>query len=191
MGTSGVYGLRKNGVDKITYSQSDSYPNGLGKNIVEFCKVRFDKLNDLYDKIILVNEDSKPTREQIDICINNNWVNLNVSDKSYDDWYCLLRELQGEPIKYLYTKDNLYMINNSDFIKDSLYCEYGYIINLDSNTLEFWRGFQQKPQDNNRYGCNALNPYVGGYYPCKMVLEIPLNEIDDIQGVIDKMNDYE
>lgn len=83
------------------------------------------------------------------------------------------------------------MVDSSEFIKDSLYCEYGYIINLDTNVLEFWRGFQQESQDDNRYGNNVLNPYVGGYYPCKMVLEIPLNEINNIDDIIKKMNYYE
>ena len=36
------------------------------------------------------------------------------------------------------------MINSNDFIKNSLFCEYGYIINLDNKSLEFWIGISKK-----------------------------------------------
>lgn len=35
--------------------------------------------------------------------------------------------------------------DNNDFILDSLSCEWGYILNLDNNTLEVWKGFQKYP----------------------------------------------
>ena len=65
------------------------------------------------------------------------------------------------------------MIDSQNFIKNSLFCEWGYIINLDDNTLEIWKGFQQKSQKNNRYGCEKWE----GYYPCKNIKKIKLEEI--------------
>ena len=67
------------------------------------------------------------------------------------------------------------MIDNHDFILDSLFCEYVYIINLDTNMLECWKGFQTIPNKGNRYGqeCNE------NYYPCDMVA---LYELNDITG---------
>ena len=38
MGTRGLYGFRKNGVDKVTYNHYDSYPEYLGRNILEFIR---------------------------------------------------------------------------------------------------------------------------------------------------------
>ena len=40
MGTRGLYGFRKNGVDKVTYNHWDSYPDGLGKQILRFIKIK-------------------------------------------------------------------------------------------------------------------------------------------------------
>ena len=37
MSTRGLYGIRKNGVDKCTYNHSDSYPSWLGRKVLEFC----------------------------------------------------------------------------------------------------------------------------------------------------------
>lgn len=173
MGTRGLYGIRKNGIDKTTYNHFDSYPSWLGANIVNFIKKHsIEELNEFYERIILVNASSIPTDEQKANCAKYGSVNLTVSKQSTDDWYCLLRYFQGD-LEALYNVDVPYMIDDRDFIKDSLFCEYAYIINLDDNVLEFYEGFQHKPQVDNRYGTTASN----GYYPCKLMAEIPLAEI--------------
>lgn len=62
MGTRGCYGFRKNGMDKLTYNHYDSYPDYLGKIMATFCKeTSLDEMNEIYDRLILVNENDKPT----------------------------------------------------------------------------------------------------------------------------------
>ena len=185
MGTRGCYGFRKNGIDKLTYNHFDSYPDYLGRKIVEFCKeTSIKKMNEIFNKIILVDENTKPTKEQITECLN--YYNGNVSNQTVDDWYCLLREAQGDIDVY---KNGLrYMIDDHDFIKNSLFCEYAYIINLDTNSLEFWVGFQKEPDVTNRYGTEKED----GYYPCKMVAYYPIEpeymDQHDVQEYVDDMN---
>ena len=162
MSTRGCYGFRKNGIDKITYNHYDSYPDWLGRHIASFCKeTSIDEMNEIFDKIVLVDERSIPNADQIKECIE--YFDGSVSRQSEEDWYCLLRNAQGNLNVY---KNGLrYMIDSHDFISDSLFCEYAYIINLDTKKLEFWKGFQEKPDKNNRYGTESDR----GYYPCKMV----------------------
>ena len=125
MGTRGAFGFRKNGVDKIMYNHWDSYPDYLGKVILEFCSsTKVDEINDMFDKIEMVDEYSKPSKEQITFCVDNNIYNSTVSNCSVDDWYCLLREEQGnlELIRDIIRKNNkAYMIDNASFLKDSLF----------------------------------------------------------------------
>ena len=184
MGTRGLYGFRKNGVDKTTYNHFDSYPDCLGNNVVEFCKsTSIAEMNKIFDRIVLVEEDSKPTEQQIDDCIE--YYNGNVSMQNTEDWYCLLREAQGNLNVY---KNGLkYMIDNSAFIKDSLFCEYAYIINLDTECLEFWVGFQKKPDENNRYGTES-DDNLGKYFPCKMVAYYPLDTDKTVEEIVEDMN---
>ena len=185
MSTRGCYGFRKNGVDKLTYNHFDSYPDCLGKIMVEFCKeTSIEEMSEIFDRIILVNEENKPTKEQIEEC--KKYYNGNVGDCTIEDWGCLLRETQGHPNVY---KNGLrYMIDDHDFIKNSLFCEYAYIINLDTNSLEFWVGFQNEPDVTNRYGFEKED----GYYPCKIVAYYPIEPeyIDqhDVQEYVDDMN---
>ena len=165
MGTRGCYGFRKNGIDKLTYNHFDSYPSYLGKIILEFFKeTSLDEMNEIYDRLIMVDEGGKPTPEQIEEC--KKYYDENVSKQTPEEWYCLLRKVQGKPNEY---KHGLrYMTDDGDFIKDSLCCEYAYIINLDTKQLEFWKGFQHKPDPDNRYGTNPRKEYSDNYYPCKL-----------------------
>jgi hypothetical protein len=192
MGTRGTYGVRKNGVDKLTYNHYDSYPDYLGREIVEFLTLfGTENLHKFYDSIIIVEESSEPTAEQITYCKENGFCDFNVSSRSEKDWYCLVRNLQGNFNKYreLVNDDKkIYMTNGNDFIKDSLWCEYGYIINLDEEVLEFYKGFQTVSQEGNRYGTEK---YYKDYYPCKMVFKIPLSEINDVDEIVNMMNGEE
>lgn len=188
MGTRGIYGFRKNESDKLTYNHYDSYPEGLGRNVVEFINGHsIEDLNKIYDNIILVDEDSIPTQEQIEEC--KQWENLSVSKQDEQDWYCLLRDAQGDLSSY--DRGLKYMIDNHDFIFDSLFCEYGYIINLDTNRLEIYVGFQKIQDETSRYVVE--NESETEYYPCKMVAEIDLQVIqgaDNIDDVVKNIVEY-
>ena len=142
-----------------------------------------EEMNNIFNKIVVVNEHDTPTKEQIKECINNGFSNFSVSSGSVTDWYCLLRNCQGNLECLAKAKDYAYMTDGIDFIKDSLFCEYAYIINLDDNVLEFWKGFQKEPQESNRYGTQCDRDY----YPCKLSLTIPLDEINDIDKIIEIM----
>lgn len=180
MGTRGLFGLRKNNVDKVTYNHFDSYPEGLGMTMIRFCKNHsIRELNECYDKIIMVDKESKPTKDQIEWARNIGIVGSLVGSQSKSDWYWLLRELQGDPeliYRTIVNDGKCFMIDDHDFIKDSLWCEYAYIINLDDNCLEFWVGFQEKPDETNRYGCEIDDEVDEDYYPCKLLSTYPLNE---------------
>ena len=80
-----------------------------------------------------------------------------------------------------------YLDDANDFIRDSLYCENGYIINLDENVFEFWIGSQKESDENNRYGMEKHKDY----HPCKCIFRIPLDEIighrEDIQKLAMQM----
>ncbi len=190
MSTRGLYGIRKNGIDKCTYNHCDSYPEYLGSEILNFCaKNSVERLSKLFDNIDMVIENTKPTEEQIDICKKSGYTDFRVSRQNENDWYCLLRNLQGDFKKYTECIDNnekVFMIDNIDFIKASLFCEYAYIINLDEKVLEFYVGFQNTPQTNNRYGVLHDD---NGYYPCKLAFVIPLDEINlrNINDLVEKM----
>jgi len=169
MGTRGLWGFRKNGNDKLTYNHFDSYPSGLGEEIKKFIVGHVDDLDAIEDRIELVNEDTPPTNEQIEEL--KKFADQRVSTGELTEWYVLLRDTQGNPEAY--SNGLKYMIDSHNFIKNSLFCEWAYIINLDAKNLELWRGFQKNPQSGNRYGIDADD----GYYPCALIKCVPLQKV--------------
>lgn len=173
MGTRGAYGFYKGGVTKATYNHFDSYPSGLGATMIDFVRENSDEvLNSIFDKLIMVNEGDKPTEEQIKQC--EKWTNLAVSEQSKDNWYCLLRNAQGVPEEF--NKGLEFMIDGQDFIQNSLFCEYAYIINLEARELEFYVGFQDKP-NSNRYSLPEGKRDEGGYFACALAKTYSFEEL--------------
>lgn len=170
MGTRGTFGVRVDQKDKLTYNHYDSYPEGLGESVVK------DLHNMLQDEdtyrakaqaLVLVEEDTKPTAEQKELL--KPFTDLQVGTQSDEDWYCVLRGLQGELKKVL---DVGFMNNSNTFIEDSLFCEYGYIVNFDAQVLELYRGFVKKPGQPGRYTERHKPVDHRGdtqYYPSRLV----------------------
>jgi hypothetical protein len=178
MGTRGVYGFRYRTRDFLTYNHFDSYPSGLGNKVLEFCQqTSVAKMKAICDRIILVDLDHPVSGEQIAECCH--YYCKDVSKGTPRDWYALLRKSQGDLDAY--KKGLRYMIDYNDFIRDSLFCEYGYIVNLDTGQMEIYIGSQKKPQIGNRYG---KDPNPEGYYPCALVKRFPLDclpeSLDDL-----------
>lgn len=174
MGTRGAYGFRKNGVDKVSYNHFDSYPDYLGENLVAFVREHsLEELSLLFDEIQMVDYKIPPTEEQKQKAKELGLYNDMVSTRSDDDWYCLLRESQGN----LYAiKDIKLMIDDQHFLAESLFCEWAYLIDLDTNEFVVFRGFQKEPHQG-RYG--HLEPVNSGYYAVREVAAFPLDNIPD------------
>lgn len=178
MGTRGAYGFYKNGIDKITYNHFDSYPEGLGKEIVRFCKeTSIQEMNEIFDRIELVDESMSPTPEQIERN-KDHFVPaiLDNGSKTMHNWYWLLRGAQNGLDAW---KNGLiYMIDSAQFLQDSLFCEWAYVINLDKNVLEVYKGFQKTPQRNRYYRAESYDE-DSDYYNCALIAEFPLNNIPE------------
>jgi hypothetical protein len=177
MGTRGVFGFHKDGVDKITYNHYDSYPTGLGEEVKKFIVNHpVEELNKIFKRIKLVDDKKPPTEKQIKEC--EKFTDLTVSKQSTTDWYCLLRHAQDNPEAY--AEGLNYMEDYASSLKSSLHCEWGYVINLTTNRLEIYRGFQHKPQDN-RYRIEKRHDNLGdkyeGYFNCALIREVPLSQV--------------
>lgn len=190
MATNGIYGFRKNDVDKITYNHSDSYPSCLGNTIADLIRNHSnEELNGLCDKINLIDdhiEIKKLKKEVIEkfrpyINRNKEYFSYNKLTQEFNDnmdIYSFLHKFMGDPEQYFKNPEIHIMCDGTHFIKNSLYCEWGYIINLDTNVLEVWKGFQKEIDLKNRYGTSYFQASSGDkYYPCKLIKEIPFEKV--------------
>lgn len=153
MGTRGSYGFRAAGEDRLAYSQFDSYPSGLGAAIADDIQRRLLK--------------SPPTVEQV-LAIEL----LPLSDERAD----VRAAFKQGPLSTLLTRKRPRFASGNLFVGDSLFCEWAYVLNLDTDKLEVYRGFQRTPGVG-RYAHLDLNPdHEPTYYGVSLVAELPLDE---------------
>lgn len=201
MGTRGAFGFRINGTDKITYNHFDSYPDGLGNNVVKWLETlstgaRCDggSIADTKTqaaRLRVVDNDSKATiEEQQELA---EFADSSVGRGDMSSWYVLLRHTQGNPQRIL---DAGVLIDSADFMADSLFCEFAYIVNFDEDTFEVYRGFQHEPHERGRYAHLPVEARsVGRYYPVALMGTYPLADVDSWKSTwsdcIPKENDDE
>lgn len=140
MGTRGLFGFYYKGKYYLAYNHWDSYPTGLGANIVEQIKeaIRegsFEQWTKLLDNIVIVDMSKEPTEE--DIKKLSKYTNLGASSQSTSDWYCLLRNCQGSLQSVL---DSGYLMNHVDDEGCPCFEEYAYVVNFDTNRFDVYVG---------------------------------------------------
>lgn len=171
MGTRGAIGFRIGGQDKVTYNHFDSYPDVLGKRVLECIRdVHPAKMPPPVFAIKLVPKESTPTKDEIKLY--KKFHDAGVSTGSSTEWYSLLRGAQGDLDAYL-RKDLCIMVDSAAFLADSLFCEYAYIVNLDDGVLEFYTGFNKKPNGKGRYAKLQTKP-DDEYYGVQLMRTWPL-----------------
>lgn len=200
MSTRGAVGFVADGKWYVMYNHMDSYPSELGMTVLEFCKSieNWDSLKDRVRKVELVNEDDKPTQEQLDLYAGyalTSILGVSLNGGELDNWYNLLRQLHNGRILYEIANGNVvHMTDDHTFLADSGFCEWAYVIDLDEMTLNVYKGFNNK-----KYTDTPLPPDIDptingtqrwnepGYedvYPVKMLYAYNLNRLPEfILGV--------
>jgi len=176
MGTRGLLGFRLDGNDYLTYNHFDSYPAELGKKVVNFINgvVDWDEVKQKVHALRLVDELDTPTSEDITACHIHGVEAHNPNHDAKIDWYWLLHSIQGELKGYLTVG---VMCDSHNFIYNSLFCEWAYIVNLDELKLEVYRGFQEEKHNMGRY---ADREAVKGYYPCALLGSYPFDDLPNM-----------
>lgn len=135
MGTRGTTGFIADGKTFASYQQYDSYPAGVGVQVLQFARqyLAEDRIREDIKAAVLnlkvVDESGKPTAEEVEAL--KDFTDSHVSTGS--DWYATLRNCQGRPdliIKSGYILDSVANFNQE---------EYDWQLDLDANVL---RGFQ-------------------------------------------------
>ena len=123
MGTRNLTFVQLDSKYKVAqYGQFDGYPSGQGVVIKSFLdRADIDKL-----------------KERVRCC--------NFITTKFDDEF-VSRELGGYILSKIYSsnKSIIFLQDSTDFAKDSLFCEWAYVVNLDNETLEVYIGFVQDP----------------------------------------------
>lgn len=178
MSTKGIFGLYKDNVSKLTYMPQDAYPDWLGENLVNFIQnTTIENLNAIFDKIIMkeTNKTHEKIKKSADVIVTGDSLLVNLNnfvDKK------ITEANNKRDFNLLFNQEKIELIDDSNFIKNSLYCEWGYIINLSENIFEIYKGGQKRPTINRYY--NLQKPLTVAnkrFYNCKLIDYFDLNNI--------------
>ncbi len=164
MGTRGAWGFRQNKTDKVTYNHWDSYPKGLGLDFFRALKeAAIDAIHSVATKLRVVKGDDVPSKEDLKKYkhLHDREVGSGHEVEGGVSWYQLIRGAQGEISDYVNGKVDV-IEDGASFLLDSLFCEWAYILNLDTGMLEVYKGFNSDRNAPGRYA--SLQRERGGEY---------------------------
>lgn len=191
MGTRGFIGFVIDGQEKIAYNHWDSYPSGLGADMLNWLRIATSESTEQVAERVralrVVDPQSKATPEDVEAL--REFADKGVGTKDPSDWYVLLRHTQGNPAAMLQAG---VIEDASHFPADSLMCEYGYVVDLDAQRFEAYEGFQHSPHGEGRFADWPLDSYsegIGQYYPVRLVASWPLAELPSNEEFLATLKD--
>jgi hypothetical protein len=184
MGTRNLTMVVSNSETRIAqYGQWDGYPSGQGITALEF--LRGVNIADFKKRVDELNWLSQDDENRIDE--TPNWATV---------YPYLSRDMAAGILEYVMNKDVVGLMNKELFAGDGLFCEWGYVVDLDKNTFEVYKGFGHSVLDK-----SERFAHLGGkktsddtyYSPIKHVRtwkldELPTNDdfIKELEGSDDE-----
>lgn len=205
MGTRNLTMVIQNGKPAVAqYGQWDGYPSGQGATILAFLLTcDLNKFRNVMERCRFI-ESSKRKEKELekffkDLGCPDGFMTTAQAEKYHEKYPFLTRDNGGAILQLLYndeTNNKLWIHDSSNFASDSLFCEWGYVIDLDNNTFEVYKGFVQTPLEKTErfYYLQEKNEHVverrgdDQYYPIKHVKTYQLN---DLPGVDDFIKEVE
>lgn len=188
MGTRHLIAVQKDNSYKVAqYGQWDGYLSGQGDSILKFFHE-----NDLETFRTKVDNCFFGTQEQIDEAYapytdGNGWMTFEQSEAFQKSEFGHLSRDTGANILNVIMKSEgpLMQVDNIDFAKDSLFCEYAYVIDLDKDILEVYEGFNTEPlPEGARFTGSSKDG--GEYQAVKLVASFQLENLPENFSELDK-----
>jgi hypothetical protein len=168
MGTKHVIAAYLGGKCKLAqYGQWDGYPEGQGEGILEFLKTADMKQ---------FRRNLSRTRFFVDSYLKKNW------EKLYSQYPQLSRDQGCKILDMIYDHKGPwpFMLQNSlNFVADSLFCEFAYVLDMDFDRLELYVGFSKSPVNQLQRFAN-MKSSTAGYYPVRLVNIYPFNNLPTV-----------
>jgi hypothetical protein len=200
MGTRGINVIVANGEIKCAqYNQWDSYPSGQGATALEFLHSQMK--SDFKEKVLgcswVTPEQYKQYWVDCGADPDSNTVTMDVSDKFKKKYFHLHRDCGAEIYGLIQNSTHgLKLQNDVNFAADSLFCEWGYVVDLDKNTFEVYKGFNQQPLiDGDRFAFlseKAEKEHRSEQYtPIKLVKSYDLNHLPTLEQFIEDLTEQD
>lgn len=176
MSTRGFLGFVADKRETITYVHYDAYPSALGADVLKWARTvtDWDAIRQQAANLVHVDGETMPTDEQRAALAQYAKPGADPEKDPGEEWYRLLYRTFGDPAATLASG---YAPHSPDWPGDSVWCEWGYLIDLDEKKFELYQGFQTRPHKG-RFADRPANER-SGYYPVKVLASWPLDDLPD------------
>ena len=176
MGTRNITAVFCDGTYKIAqYGQYDGYPSGQGKTALVFCRKHLttaDGIEEFRDAI-------KNARFATDAELFEGRIGEHPAfDRGVG---AVILELIINNVEEIVLK------NSISFVADSLFCEWAYVIDLDNETLEVFKGFNESALSPNERFASVPPHDDSGYHPVKLLKKYTLNDLPSVESFLNEL----
>ncbi len=200
MGTRHLTMVYLDGEYKIAqYGQWDGYPDYTGVRILRFLRDTMQR--EVFERNIRATQ--ALTEQQVEDIkkmfrkkheSGMTWTEYNVFTLEYPS---LSRDTGSEILEILQNSKSgvVPVYKDLNFAADSLFCEWGYVVDLDNNTFEVFRGFNKTPLDpSDRFyflrDYERKPEYIGDN-PYRAIKLVKSWKLDDLPSDDDFMDTFE
>lgn len=192
MGTRGLTMVVYGGETKVAqYRQWDHYPSGNGVVCLEFLqKGILDKFKEKLNRCRFMNDDDFKVYEDFckSIGVNDGWVNLDQSKLINEKYPYLTRDHGSHILEKICESDDTEILlhDQTEFAGDGLFCEYGYVIDLDKYSFEVYEGFGKKIlSDDERF--KPFEKENKEYKPIRLIKSYDLNNLPTVEEFLSEL----
>jgi hypothetical protein len=174
------------------YGQWDGFPDGQGITILAFLqdKSNIEKLKQIIPKLHFETEQDIKDKKEFAKSLGSTNGCLDYKQAAlYDMQYPLENPNLGAGVlNKLLEYNNLseiVLVNSEDFARESLFCQWAYVIDLDKNTLEVYKGLNRLEVSKEERFYN-LNDPKNNYRPIKLVQSFSIDKLPDAEKFINE-----
>ena len=215
MGTRNLTLVQYNNEIKVAqYGQWDGYPAGAGTAILDFCSsnqnlnnlrnrlknIRFltdEEENDIYNTLSKLEDKRRKAKAKY-----NYYKPTKKEDylEDYFDFYltrdigCNILNVINENVPYELIEndeDKIKLSNHFSFGYDSLFCEWAYLINLDTHELEVYCGFNKTDNDPESRWYIAEPKEDTEYFGVVLLKKYDMDDLPEKEDFVQELNDLE
>jgi len=191
MGTRGSTFVQLDSTYRVAqYGQWDHYPSGQGLTVLDFLhSIASEPARAAF--VAKVQALKTLTGEEVEAlwkgfgADDSGLVGMDVADKMEKAYPHLTREVGAKVLGLIANGAAKEVSLDLDFVKDSLFCEWAYVIDFDKGTFEVFEGFNKRPlAQSQRFYCDGYKseeqkPYNGKgkpyrFYPVRLFKSYPL-----------------
>lgn len=197
MGTRNLTCVVVDGEYKVAqYCQWDGYPSGEGLEVLGFFeKNKRMEMSYFKDKVRACGEITPEIHEQYLINCGAEpkaeFINMEVN-KKYKELYPELHRDTGADILNIINENKDKEIKlklNLEFAADSLFCEWAYVIDLDKNTLEVYKGFNESVLGDEERFKFLEEKSERGYHPIKLLKSYDLSNLPTSEKFLEELTE--